>query len=89
MKHWLVMIVALLGMAAYAAPVAAQNQINMQGVATCSQAADRCSDYCGRVFGGSVDSAKCVDACTLARAKCDRDGCFNTEMGSICELSKR
>jgi hypothetical protein len=89
MKHWLMVCVMVLGLTTFAVRVPVHAQSILQGAATCSQAADKCSDYCSKQFGGSVESAKCVDKCTLARAQCDRDGCFNTEMGSVCELSKR
>ena len=80
---------AVLGLTTFTVRVPTHAQSILQGAATCSETAEKCSDHCSKQFGGSVESVKCVDKCTLARARCDRDGCFNTEMGTVCELSKR
>ena len=63
-----------------------------QGAAplTCTQAYGKCFDYCAAQFpSGREASAKCVDACFMARADCDRNGCFRTDLASTCNLEKR
>jgi hypothetical protein len=90
MGHWVRITLAVLCVAVFTASAPASAQSLLQGARTCSDAYGKCFDYCSNQFpGGSEKSARCVDQCTLARAKCDRGGCFRTKMASLCGLSKR
>jgi len=90
MRNRLKAIVIVLGFFICGAGLPASAQSMLQGVTSCSQAYGKCFDYCASQFpGGGVSSARCVDQCTYARAKCDRNGCFNTKTASSCGLSKR
>jgi hypothetical protein len=56
---------------------------------TCSQAYNQCFDSCTkRDPKGDVSSAKCIDKCAMARAKCDSAGCFKDEGIDTCGLVK-
>ncbi|WP_424361248.1 hypothetical protein [Methylocystis parvus] len=57
---------------------------------TCSQAYDQCFNTCAAQFPkGGEKSAKCIDKCAMARAQCDRNGCFKDEGINVCGLSEQ
>ena len=56
---------------------------------TCTQAYNQCFDTCTkRDAKGDLASAKCIDKCAMARAKCDSAGCFKDEGIDACGLVK-
>jgi hypothetical protein len=56
-------------------------------VRTCSQAYDRCFAACAQRFPGvNETAARCIDKCTMARAKCDQGGCFSDNGFEACGL---
>lgn len=58
-------------------------------IKTCSQAYNQCFDACTkRDPKGDMTSAKCIDKCAMARAKCDSAGCFKDEGIDACGLVK-
>lgn len=68
----------------------AQAQPALQGVQTCTQAYGKCFDYCAAQYpAGREASAKCVDTCFVARADCDRGGCFKLGAVEVCQLQQR
>jgi hypothetical protein len=72
----------------FALPTAAFSQAEAI-VTTCSGAYGLCFDACSTQFPGGTDaSAKCIDKCAMARAKCDRNGCFNAKSIAVCGLAK-
>ncbi len=86
MKKWskLVMIFCAVS---FSAPVFAQQ--GNGALKTCSQAYNQCFDVCTkRDSKGDVASAKCIDKCAMARAKCDSAGCFKDEGIDVCGLVK-
>jgi hypothetical protein len=72
---------------AFSTPVLAQQ--SNSALKTCSQAYNQCFDTCTkRDSKGDLASAKCIDKCSMARAKCDKAGCFNDEGIEACGLVK-
>lgn len=68
----------------------AQAQPALQGAQTCSAAYGKCFDYCAAQYpAGREKSAKCVDQCFVARAECDRGGCFKIGAVEVCQLERR
>jgi hypothetical protein len=77
---------ALIAMMLISGPVLAQGAA---AIKTCSQAYNQCFDVCTkRDSKGDLASAKCIDKCSMARAKCDSAGCFKDEGIDACGLVK-
>lgn len=80
-------MIAICALVAMAAPTLAQGGATFT---TCSQAYDQCFNACAATFPkGHERSAKCIDKCAMARAQCDRTGCFKDDGMNVCGLSER
>lgn len=81
-------VVTAIGLASLAMSVSA-SAWSQPAIETCSQAYAQCFDACtSRYPGGGEASAKCIDKCAMARAHCDRNGCFKDEGVNVCGLAK-
>lgn len=79
----------LLVAVAFAGPAASAQPV-LKDAQTCTAAYGKCFDYCATQYpAGRERSAKCVDQCFVARAECDRGGCFKFEAAEVCQLQKR
>jgi hypothetical protein len=86
MKLW-PKVIMICGAVAFSVPVFAQT--SNASLKTCSQAYNQCFDTCTkRDSKGDLASAKCIDKCSMARAKCDKSGCFSDEGIDVCNLVK-
>lgn len=90
LKHSLKAAGAVLSIVLGLSVVTASAQPILQGTQTCTAAYGKCFDYCAAQYpAGREKSAKCVDQCFVARAECDRGGCFKFDAVEVCQLQQR